>query len=140
MTDPFTSDFAEQLRTQDNAITCDPIFVVQEKARDYGLDTDYCEGVAWLHADGYGEVYDDEWQRLEADYLVTMEEPENFIRTGYRDRWEFVQPFFLRSSAEAYIKTQAHRHSGELRIYVESAYRNPEWQAIREALMRGDMP
>jgi len=59
---------------------------------------------------------------------------EDWTRTGFRWRWEFVQAFFTRQAAEEYLQSQAH-NLGEARVYVESAYRNREWQRLRELLL-----
>lgn len=59
------------------------------------------------------------------------------------DEWEqkfiklidrFEQAFFIRQNAENYIRNNSHNLK-ESFIYVESAYRNSEWQAIRELLV-----
>ena len=39
------------------------------------------------------------------------------------------------AAADLYIKQNGHRHRGALRTYVDSAYRNYEWQAVRGWLM-----
>lgn len=58
-------------------------------------------------------------------------------RTAYQDSWENVQPFFTRKGAEEYLRINGHNLEGKEkpRIYVESAYRNAEWIAIRQMLI-----
>lgn len=48
-----------------------------------------------------------------------------------------MQPFFTRAGAEHYLEINGHNLRGPepLRIFVESAYRNAEWQAIRALLL-----
>ena len=108
---------AEHLRTQDNQITANPIFVIQQRIREYGFEPRWAEGTAWL---------DDDGQEITAD---TKEATE----TGYRDRWEFVQPFFTEVAAKAYIKANQH-NLGECRVFVASGFRNHEWAMVRELL------
>lgn len=109
---------AECLRTQDNQITANPIFVVQQRVRDYGIEPQWAEGTTWL--DGQGE-------EITAD-------TDDATETGYRDRWEFVQPFFTEVAARAYIRANQH-NLRECRVYVASGYRNQEWAMVRELLL-----
>jgi len=124
----------EELRTQDNRITSDPIFMVQERCRLHGFDVVQCETpVAWIHTDGddVTEASEPEkFKELEAYYDQHCKEPEDWTRTGYIDRWENVQPFLTEKAADEYIRLNHHRHK-KLRTYVESGYRNPEWQLLR---------
>jgi hypothetical protein len=131
---------AAQLRTQDNAITSDPIFVVQRKLREVGWDPDYTECVCWIDGANETDVYPDtdpeRHARLEAAHRGDIPWPsdeveeENWTRTGFRWRWEFVQPFLTREAAEEFRASQAH-NLGETRVFVESACRNPEWKLLR---------
>lgn len=131
---PIPSSIGENLRTQDNRITAEPIFLVQQKVRQTGIDNDYADHALWLDED-WNEIEDkDEIARLETEWQDTFEAPEGFTRTGYVDRWDFLQPFFTEAAAKRFIEGNAHRYD-ELRIYVDSAYRNVEWQAIRAFLL-----
>jgi hypothetical protein len=101
------------------------MFVVQEEKREYGWDADYaCSGgitECWIDEDGDEidvSAYENPW------------DDDTLRRTGYIDRWEYVTVFFTRNAAEAYIDNKAYRHSGKLRVYVDSACDNPEWQAV----------
>lgn len=123
-------DIAAELRTQDNAITADPIFTVQQKERIYRVDSD---DFTWLETDDYNEIEPAEAEVLERVYRRTGTEPDGCERVGYVDRWVFVQPFFTRKGAEHYIKINGHNLKSP-RIYVESAFRNTEWQRVRAAL------
>jgi hypothetical protein len=138
MNNPLT-EIREQLFTQDNEITSDPIFIVQKKIRIYGYDpsqVDCC--TAWVDDEGietdkymdayFESIYDDKGHTEIDDDGIT------YKRVHYIDRYEFVQPFFTRKAAESFINANAHNLT-EPRIYVDSAYRNHEWQAIRKMLM-----
>lgn len=123
----------ELLRTQDNAITAGPIFMVEKKVRDYGYDDSYTDLFTWV--DEEGEASDDDQKRFESYYKKTgMSYRREYSRVGYKDRWEPVQPFFTRIGAEEYIAQNAH-NLGESRIYVHGSYRNYEWQTVREYLL-----
>lgn len=134
-------EMAQDIRTQDNACTAEPIYIVQQRQRMYGIDPDLCDDgkIVWLDLmNDHEELSGEEAEFLEKAYQKNFEEPENFTRTGYIDQWEFVQPFFTRKGAEEYI--EANRHNlKEPRIYVDSAYRNKEWQEVRKRLSVYDL-
>lgn len=129
-------ELARLLGSQDNRITADPIFMVQERQRTCGIDPVWGGEVVWLYDDAEytRESAPEEFAKLEAEYAETGEEKEDWTRTGYVERWEHIQPFLTESAANSYIKRNAHRYGRPLRVYVESAYRNPEWQLIRSVL------
>lgn len=130
---------SERLKTQDNACTAYPIYVVERRNRVYGFDTDYAEDIAWVNvADDYAETDPEEIRELEAELRATGKLPEYWMRTGYRDTWDFVQPFLTRQAAEEYIESQRH-NLGEARVYVHSGYRNREWQFIRAHFAGSDL-
>lgn len=139
--------------------TADPVFVVQERKRVYGIDTEYDPLIEWQHGDEYTALDEAQAKLAEDFFQETGWEPKfiaagvafgNYIdpepardtddyvsdlkRVGYVEYWEFVQPFFTEASAEHFIATNSHNYSKGLRVYVDSAYRNWEWQAIRAYL------
>jgi hypothetical protein len=149
------------LATQDNLATASPIFMVQQRRRVYGFDTAYDDGshTVWLSDESnelsradLREMYfaaldhedpgnrDRQLEGWPAPGTATDGDIDRFFeehsgdfaltRTAYQDFWDNMQPFFTRAGAEEYIRANSHnlRHP---RVYVESAYRNPEWQAIR---------
>lgn len=127
-------EIGERLRTQDNRITADPMFLVQELKRHYGIDTDYSDDIAWRSAE-YDEVSPAKSKKLEAKYRAGCSVPNEYTRTAYRDEWTYVMCFFTEAAADFYIKTKSHHHNGKLRTYAGSAHDNPEWKAIRKLLM-----
>jgi hypothetical protein len=135
---PSIADMAaigQLIRTQDNRITADPFFIVQERKRFYGIDTAYDPEIAWLYADECVEVAPTESERLENAFQKTYKEPEGYRRVGYAEEWVYVTGCFTEAAADLYIALNGHRHKGELRTYADSFYRNPEMIAIREYLM-----
>lgn len=115
------------LGAQDNRATAHPLFIVQQRERIYGFDAAYGEAV-WLF-DGK-EVDTEERDRLEAKYQESGDEPGDYTRTSYIDRWEFVTCCFTAAAALAYIDAQKH-NLNEPRVYAESLHRNPEMIAVR---------
>jgi hypothetical protein len=129
-------DIAEQIRTQDNRMTHNPIFIVQEKRRIYGFDPAYTNGddIVWIDsANDCAEADSEERERLEAEWGDTGEEPDGWTRTACQDRWEFVTACFTEEGCKDYLRQNGH-NLGETRIYVASGYRNDEWEAVREHL------
>lgn len=126
------------MATQDGQCTRDPIYLVQKKERLYGFDTNYSAGsgdVVWLDDDGE-EVGAEEHKALESAYDESLgEEPDRRTRTGYADRWEFVTCCFTDAAARAFIEANKHRHTGEMRVFVDTLYRNDEMMAVREHLL-----
>lgn len=128
----FVETMAERLKTQDNLCTADPIFLVQQRRRIYGLDPDYSDKVVWM-SDGY-EVEEEEAKKYEETYKNGDDTPEDAIRTSYEDTWEFVSCFLTRQGAEDFIANQKHNLT-DPRVYVDSAHRNSEWKALRAHFM-----
>lgn len=123
------------LRTQDNRITENPIFMVERKVTDTGYDPIYCDDdVLFWHCDGFAVRRGDE----EFDGLMEREDngdlPEEYSYSGFKERWEPVQPFFTEEAANRYVKSNKH-NLGECRVFVHGGYRNDEWAVIRKLLL-----
>lgn len=133
--DQLLRGLAENLRTQDNAITENPIFLVQQRRRIWGYNSDdYSQedcvvGIAWFNEDD-DEADDKQVKSLRRYWSMHHETPEGWRRVGFIDIWEFVQPFFTRAAAELYIE-QNHHNLRDPRVYVASGYRNEEWKFLR---------
>ena len=125
---------AREVATQDNHCTKDVYFVVQEQVRDYGFDPEWGGECVWVDGEGL-EVPEDEILISLDHGAADAHEELGLTLTGYKDRWEFRQAFLTSAAAEEYVRTQAHRHSGALRVYGESAHRNPEIQTLRDHLL-----
>jgi len=129
-------DIGEDMRNQDNLATACPVFMVQRRRRIYGLDPDYADTFVWLSDDGDYEAEEAEIPALEAEHDRTgADEHGGFRRLAYVDIWENVQPFFTRHGAARYLVVNGHNLRPETRIYVESGWRNQEWEDIRAALL-----
>lgn len=115
---PAIARIIESLHTQDNRITANPLFAVQQRRRIYGLDADYRDGVVWV---------DDEGNETDADVADSRE-------LGYVDRWEFVTGCFTEQGCKDFIACNGH-NLNEPRIYAYGSYRNAEWAALRDWLM-----
>jgi len=95
------------LHTQNNRITQDPLFAVQQKCRMYGVDEERCDGV---------------------------ERDEDGFTVGYVDRWDFVTGCLTEQGCKDFIRANGH-NLNEPRIYAYGSYRNAEFIALRKWLM-----
>jgi hypothetical protein len=118
----------ERLRTQDNRVTQDPMFCVQEAVRDVGYDSNFSDKCCWVDSANQKTIFDDDEGFVEPD-------GDEWQEFGYVDRWNTVMVAFTGKGCEEYMKLNGHNHRGKLRIYVESFRRCPEMIAIRDFLM-----
>jgi len=135
------AEIAQLFQTQDHNwhMTANPMYLVEKKVLDYGFDSEYCSDFKWIDKGGGEglEVDDKELiAQLEAadDNFELEEKFPDYERVYYRERWEFVTMFFTEKNAREFIERNAHKYGGELRLYVDSAYRNLELQTIMEFL------
>ena len=110
--------------------TADPLFTVQRKRLVTGIDPDYASNVGWLDED-YKLVTDRrEIDRLDAYYGEHDEMPDGYTLTGYAEEWEHIDTYLTPQAARARIANES-----DMRVYVESAYRNHEMKLIRSLLI-----
>lgn len=125
-------EIGERIRTQDNRMTADPLFVVFEKKRIHGMDPSYADATVWVHCDG-DEASEEEAKTLEAKYQETATEPEDWTRTGYVDVDVFCTACFTLKGCEDYLLVNRHNLK-DPHIYVETLYRNEEMIGVRNWL------
>ena len=131
------ADIRFNLMKQNNRLTQDPIFVVEQRKKIYGFDSLYADDYVWINEDN--EEADPE----KADELEDLENTkwsndEGWSKVYYQERWEFVTACFTEQAAQDYINRDAH-NLGPTRIYVYSAYKNEEWRFIRKYLSGEDV-
>lgn len=129
----------EQLRTQDNRITQNPMFCVQIKRRDVGYDSAWSDDKCWRDSANDETIYSDD-PGLTHDKIEMLQSSDQWDEFGYVDRWETVMVAFTEAGCKEYLRLNGHNdrsraHNGEVRIYVESFNRCPEMIAIREFLI-----
>jgi len=128
----------KNLREQDNLATHLPQYIVQTKERIYYCDD--CSGdYIWMDRD-YNEADDEKYRELDEqdEWQLSYENvQEGWHKVPYKDIWHNKQPFFTRVAAQEYIDGNEH-NMNEPRIYVESGYRNAEWQMIRDYFLTLD--
>ena len=125
-----------ELRTQDNACTAEPMFVVYQTKRIYGLDHDYTEETTWTHSEG--EETDPEiiaaLEALDDAGSPTIHDGTAYERVGYIDIDQFVTVCMTRKGAEAFIARMKHRLN-KPHIDVDTFLRNEEMIELRHHLM-----
>ena len=155
---------AEEIRTQDNRATADPIFILFDRQK---IPTDYHYSDEYIYIDSGNDNYEIEGNRqalleyvkdeygslvycpenikkkedlenlTEDDLLDLMQhDREHFDKVYTKTIDVFKQAFFTDKSAQEYLEANRH-HFKDPYIYCDSLYRNYEMQAIRNALMKG---
>lgn len=141
-------DIAQDMSTQNNNNTAEPMFVVQARKRIYGMNSDLGTEYAWLSDDADRAEADAETViRLESLFKESYEDsfaiqdandPESkttYDRVWYVNEWESVMCFFTRNAAKEFIERNGHLYANGLRIYTDSLHHNPEMILVREHLL-----
>lgn len=133
-----------RIRTQDNWCTDEPMFIVEQKRRTYGVDPDYSDKhiVVWIDSDNdYTDADPEEHERLEAKWNDDGEVPEGWTRTAYKEDWVFVTACFTENGCEDYLASNRHnlvepRVSTQpaTRTFAGGSYRNEEFRTVRKFL------
>ena len=152
----------QNILTQDNRCTADPIFCIQGRKRIYGMDPSYVDETVWIDEEGneidvakcrqeakdlrgqlpvtedekaeYAKQYEKEDELTDYEWA----EKQEWTNTAYVDRWETIQMCFTEDGCNRHIKMNQHNYARpykEIRIYVDHLYRNPEMVLIRNMLM-----
>jgi len=152
----------QNILTQDNRCTADPIFCIQGKRRIYGMDPNYSDNPVWVDEEchevdvakcrqeakdlrGPLPTTEDEKaeyakQYGEEDALDDDEwaEEQGWTKTSYVDHWETIQQCFTEDGCKHHLRINQHnyvRTYQDIRIYVDCLYRNPEMVLIRNMLI-----
>lgn len=122
----------ENIRTQDNRITSEPMFCVFQK-REIVVDEDYdCDRIVWVDEEGC-EATERQRMRLELLHDNYRETPDKWRRIAVKDIDDFVTCCFTEQGCKDYLAC----NGNNLRlpfIYVKSGFRNAEYIGIRNWL------
>ncbi|EHH5679382.1 ead/Ea22-like family protein [Escherichia coli] len=122
----------ENIRTQDNRITSDPMFCLYQK-REIVVDADYdYDRIVWVDEDG-NEANKRQSRRLELLHENFREPPEKWRRVAVKDIDEFVTCCFTEQGCKDYLAANGHNLRLPF-IYVKSGFRNAEYIGIRNWL------
>lgn len=136
------SDFLLKLRrllkVQNNRITSDVMFLVQEEVIDYGYEEGYADEFCYVNQNDCEDIVmkgDKKFSYLNKQYFESYGGiGQKYRRIGLKRRYEFVQVFLTEQGAKLYIKRNRHNLKRP-RIYGGSGYRNLEWQGIRKFIL-----
>ncbi|MCV1298658.1 ead/Ea22-like family protein [Escherichia coli] len=122
----------ENIRTQDNRITSEPMFCVYQK-REIVVDADYdYDRIVWVDEDG-NEANKRQSRRLELLHENFREPPEKWRRVAVKDIDEFVTCCFTEQGCKDYLAANGHNLRLPF-VYVKSGFRNAEYIGIRNWL------
>jgi hypothetical protein len=123
------------IRTQDNRITDQPIFVVEKSViiitdPDYGYDDE-----EWINTES-GEY--EKANKTKARRLDVLDdsgrETGDWKKFYLKETWEFVTACFTEKGCKDYLNANGH-NLGKTRIYAYGSYRNYEYRDIRNYLI-----
>ncbi|MEI7246661.1 hypothetical protein WCT80_09640 [Pectobacterium carotovorum] len=124
-------DIGNNIRTQDDRITSDPLFCVFQK-KEMVTDEDYDhDRVVWWHSDGF-EASEVKAKRLELLHRDLRDTGE-WRRLAVKIIDVFVTSCFTEKGCKDYLSANGHNLNSPF-IYVMSGYRNNEYQAVRNFL------
>ena len=132
------------IRTQYNAGTADPMFVVFQKKMVAGLESGYEDFWIWVSDDdGYYEEADAETavvlKRLHDEGGPLIIGSRTYKRTGCRWIDMFCAAFLTQKGAEDYLACNGHNLKQPF-IYVHGMYRNAEMIAVRNFFLTHVVP
>jgi len=143
--------------------TASAIFIVQARRLVYGIDPDYGPELVvmvgeseWFSPQEYWDDLDEEGRAaidghsqewcsknfLDADtddQWHVLGELDNHTVTGWTERWEYVNAHFTKDAAEAFIRRKKHDYRKGLRVYVDCQNYAWEFEAIKEAILKGEL-
>ncbi|WP_312773066.1 ead/Ea22-like family protein [Atlantibacter hermannii] len=122
----------ENIRTQDNRITSEPMFCVYQK-REIVAHEDYdFDRIVWVDDEG-NEANKRQCARLELLHKNFREPPEKWRRVAVKEIDEFVTCCFTEQGCKDYLACNGHNLRLPF-IYVKSGFRNAEYIGIRNWL------
>jgi len=129
MTKEQLKEIANELQTQDNRVTADPLFCVFEKERIYGVDPDYTDTWDWCNSEEQCSCKPSDLCESHSDECR---------KVYYVDRDRFVNAHFTEKAAKQHIRINGHNLMKPF-IYVTSLFRCYEMIEIRNALYNNEL-
>ena len=140
----FLINLSELMQAQDNRITEHPIFCVYQKEKVIKPETHASE---WCWADSDGELAEEDVEEKIKEFKEdnpesTLEDEEDILEElGYSKFYYEIndvpvqgQSYFSENAAKRHIELNDYHYSQPF-TFVESAWRNYEWQTIREIIL-----
>lgn len=140
----FLRNLSKELKTQDNRSTANPVFCVHEKKIVFCPDD--CGDTNWFDNEG-NMVSDKDIKEIIQEYLEDNKDSSILDEEDILEELEYRkfsynienvkvsgQSYFTEKAAQRHID-QNHYHYKEAFVYAESAWRNYEFQKLREILL-----
>ena len=142
--DDLLRQMSANLKTQDNAGTADPMFVVFQKQLVAGLESGYEDFWLWVSDDdGDYEEADKETAvvlaRLHEEGRPLVIGDRTYRRTGCKYIEKFCAAFFTQNGADDYLAWNGHNLKQPY-VYVHGMYRNAEMIAVRNFFLTREVP
>ena len=139
MTPSELAALGDKVRNQDNLATEHPLYVVYDRERIMGLDSEHAEKFVWVAYtdDGPIDASDEVLafiRKYHDDFEYVLCENKMYRRIGYVEINRFRAACLTMDAAKDYIRDNAH-HLRKPFVFVESLHRNPQMIAIRRHLM-----
>lgn len=137
------AELSLELHTQDNRITADPLFCVQQQRTVWGMAEGYSDDFKWFDANDpeshyeEDEIYAEIREHHGIDECLDLQiDPEDFgyKKVYFKRYWDFVTAHFTEKAADRYLQENAHNLDNP-RVFVTSQYRCDEWNRVRKFLM-----
>jgi len=137
----FLINLSKELHSQNSRITVDPIFCVYQLERFYNEDGEHecytCDGeeidaefvresIVQYRKDNAGIHSSDDWVIKELCYRKLCYDFKEVPVSG--------QYYFSEKAAQRHIDQNSYHYNKPF-VYIESAWRNYEWQKIREIIL-----
>ena len=127
-------EIAELIKTQDNRMTDQPLFLVQEQVTDYGFDSDYSDDYVWINHEYDCNIACDRLSEILDRRDDMCRSTFGYEKVYVQKRWEFVTACFTEKGCQNYLNINGH-NLGKTRIYAHGSYRNNEYQTVRKFLL-----
>jgi len=132
----FLDNLAQELNTQKNYSTKDPIYIIEERRLFPVASSEQADTFQWVNYNG--EIASDEFaQELEDAFEHGKGIPSKWKKEWLHEEWVLTQHVHLTlKAAQNYLKGKCGSELGDsnFRLYVDSAHDNYELREIRRLL------
>lgn len=129
------SEIGTLINSQNNRCTEAPIFIVEQRVRDWGYDPAYSDQYGLVdNSDPDSDAVDPDDADEILKRIADVELVSTWKKVYYKDRWQFVTACLTEQGCNEYLARNGH-NLGVTRIYAAGSHRNQEWRDVRKALM-----
>ena len=151
-------EIQNELKTQNNRSTADPIFIVYDWKRipstsDYTNESMFCDSegkiaenkeelIKFLEENDCCGKLPEEIRDMDDDDLiewVTKNGKDDVDKVYYIEKRVFINVFFTEKAADKFITQNHYHYTKAVHTYVDCLWRNPEMQFIRNSIIDGSL-